>query len=157
MACQEQYRVADGLQAWQSIQDLLWVKSAGLLAFYDDLSIDINAEWCGEFTRSLTTLSKDEGFLTGTVDNVKVTWSSAYLYDFFRWTGEGVSAWTPACAVAKPVLADWIGDTRLEGNSLFDTHAIARVKGGKMATRVRGIGATIFFRQNPKYIREDHL
>jgi hypothetical protein len=120
--------VADGLQAWQSSQDLPWVKSAGLLAFYDDLSTDVKAEWCGEFTRSLTILPEDEGFLTGTMDNVRVIWNGAYLYDFFRWTGEGVSAWIPACAVAKPVLVDWIGNACPEAYSLFDTHAIAQVK-----------------------------
>jgi hypothetical protein len=157
MAYQEQFRVADGLQAWQSSQDLPWVKSAGLLAFYDDLSTDVKAEWCGEFTRSLTILPEDEGFLTGTMDNVRVIWNGAYLYDFFRWTGEGVSAWIPACAVAKPVLVDWIGNACPEAYSLFDTHAIAQVKDGEMATRVRGIGAAIFFRQNPRYIRKDHL
>jgi hypothetical protein len=152
---QERCQSLEHVWAWRRAEDHAWAKMAGLMWFYDDLTTDVNVEWCRQFAASLPTHPGVIGDITGRVADVPVIWRSAWANLRFGWTGDGVSAWGAAtCPIPRPDCASWAGEA---DRGCYETAAIARIKGNDTALRVRAVMAAFFFRGNCKTIREDHL
>ena len=84
---------------------------ANLMWFYDDLTNDVNVDWCQKFTESLPIHAGVIGNITSHEENVEVVRWSVWANLIFGWIRDEVSTWGAAmCAIPRLDCATWAGE-----------------------------------------------